>query len=447
MADYERRISTVVNVLLWVFNTMNVFNETRELYRRRRRGLRQHTSEQERIVSFALEEYEAAAYEAEYEADIIVRHMRHMRHMREQMLLGEFFQNKRCRPSAWAINRSSHWWENIVPGFSSTQWLQNFRMSEDTFTYLCHKLRPYMEHQDTKFRQCVPLRKRVAIALWKLATGSEYRSIGHLFGVSNTTVCRCVQDFCVAAESLLVPEQLRFPDEGRFREMSAYIESRWGLPMCVGAIDGSHIPIIAPTQYHTDYFNRKGWHSVLLQGVVDGKGLFWNVFAGLPGSMHDARVLRLSTLWDLASRENLFPPKVMNLGAVRVGYFILGDSAYPLQNWLLKTFHDTGRLTEEQHTFNQTISRVRVVVENAFGRLKGRWRCLLKRNDCNIALVKSMVLTCCALHNLCESHGEAFDTTLDDAADEEVVVAASQGVEEQGGDIRDAVMQHLCSNQ
>ncbi|KAJ7986834.1 hypothetical protein DPEC_G00332520 [Dallia pectoralis] len=39
-----------------------------------------------------------------------------------------------------------------------------------------------MKRRDTSFRKCVPLKKRVAIALWKLATGTEYRTVGHLFG-------------------------------------------------------------------------------------------------------------------------------------------------------------------------------------------------------------------------------------------------------------------------
>ncbi|KAK1876690.1 Protein ANTAGONIST OF LIKE HETEROCHROMATIN PROTEIN 1 [Dissostichus eleginoides] len=83
-----------------------------------------------------------------------------------------------------------------------------------------------MELKDTNFRKCAPFKKRVAIALWKLATGSEYRSIGHLFGVSISSVCRCVQDFCTAAEALLVPEQIRFPNQEKFAEMSAYYENR-----------------------------------------------------------------------------------------------------------------------------------------------------------------------------------------------------------------------------
>ncbi|KAG1968277.1 protein ALP1-like [Pimephales promelas] len=227
--------------------------------------------------------------------------------------------------------------------------------------------------------------------------------------------------------------------------MAAYVENRWGLPQCIGAIDGLHIPIIAPQDYHCDYFNHKGWHSIILQGVVDGKGLFWNVFTGLPGSLHDARVLRLSTLWEVANRGNHITANTKNIDGVNVGYYILGDSAYPLQNWLLKPFIDTGRLTTEERVYNTKISRARVVVENAFGRLKGRWRCLMKRNDCAVDLVKSMVLTCCALHNLCESHGEAYESAWDPPSAAEPVLALPQPVEEEGRDVREALMRYLNS--
>lgn len=89
-----------------------------------------------------------------------------------------------------------------------------------------------------------------------------------------------------------------------------------------------------------------------------------------------------------------------------------------------------------------------MAVENAFGRPKGRWRCLLKRNDCDTQLVKSMVLTCCALHNLCEDHGETYETSWDvpEAAAHKPAVAVAQGVEEEGRDVRDALMQYLSCN-
>ena len=40
----------------------------------------------------------------------------------------------------------------------------------------------------------------------------------------------------------------------------------------------------------------------------------------------------------------------------------------------------TELMQPEQLAYNNKTSRARVVVENAFGRLKGRWRCLMKRN-------------------------------------------------------------------
>lgn len=195
----------------------------------------------------------------------------------------------RSRPSVWALDRTSRWWDSVVPAFTDAQWLENFRMSKDTFTFLCEKLRPAVEREDTSFRHCVPLKKRVAIALWKFATGSEYQTIAKLFGVSCTTVCRCVQDFCAAAKKFLVPEQIRIPDKGRCRET----ESGWALPQCVGAIGSYHGRIVAPQYSHTDYCNREGLHSIILQGVVVGRGKFWNVFAGLAGSLHNTEVLRL----------------------------------------------------------------------------------------------------------------------------------------------------------
>uniref|UniRef100_A0A668AUA2 DDE Tnp4 domain-containing protein n=1 Tax=Myripristis murdjan TaxID=586833 RepID=A0A668AUA2_9TELE len=343
---------------------------------------------------------------------------------------------RRTAPIVWTHKRSAEWWKVVVSTFSDEQWVQNFRMSKETFTYLCQRVQPAMEKQDVNYRLCVPLQQRVAIAVWKLATNADYWSIAHLFAVSLSTACKCLKAFCSAVEDILQPEAIQFPNADKLQEMANYFENRWGLPHCVGAIDGSHIPILAPQEYHTEYYNSKGWYSVVLQAVVDGKGLFWNVFSGLPGSMHDARVLRRSGLWNMADR--LFGGQHHVTGGHDMGYYILGDAAYPQTSWLMKPFMDNGCLTEEETNFNIRLSRARVVVENAFGRLKGRWRCLLKRNDCNLDTVKSVVITCCVLHNLCESHGEDFreewaepvlfnqpDAPLQDGADTGVAARAA----------------------
>ena len=62
----------------------------------------------------------------------------------------------------------------------------------------------------------------------------------------------------------------------------------------MGAADGTHVPIKAPKTNHEDYFNRKHFFSYVMQGVVDSAGLYLSVSTGYPGSLQDARVLRLS---------------------------------------------------------------------------------------------------------------------------------------------------------
>lgn len=67
---------------------------------------------------------------------------------------------------------------------------------------------------------------------------------------------------------------IQFPGSTKLVEMAHFFLNRWGVPQYVGMIDGSHIPIIAPEECPHDYYNRKGWHSIVLPAVVDGKVLF-----------------------------------------------------------------------------------------------------------------------------------------------------------------------------
>ncbi|CAB4041206.1 Hypothetical predicted protein, partial [Paramuricea clavata] len=73
----------------------------------------------------------------------------------------------------------------------------------------------------------------------------------------------------------------------------------------------------------------------------------------------------------------------------------------PILPWVQKAFPREG-LTRHQKHFNTCLSKARFVVEHAFGRLKGRWRCLMKRNDATLKYVIAQISACCVLHNLCK---------------------------------------------
>uniref|UniRef100_A0A2S2P3H5 DDE Tnp4 domain-containing protein n=1 Tax=Schizaphis graminum TaxID=13262 RepID=A0A2S2P3H5_SCHGA len=81
-------------------------------------------------------------------------------------------------------------------------------------------------------------------------------------------------------------------------------------PYVIGAIDGCHTRITVPLNKRKDYTNRKMFQSIVL-AVCKSNLEFTYVFAGWPGSSHDARVYRNSSLGKclIADDCNLFPSK------------------------------------------------------------------------------------------------------------------------------------------
>ena len=140
------------------------------------------------------------------------------------------------------------------------------------------------------------------------------------------------------------------------------------------------------------------------------------------------------------------PPTTRNIEGVDIPIFLLGDPAYPLMKNLIKGFSDNGRLTRQQQIFNTRLSGARCTVERAFGRLKGRWRILDKRNDHALEKVPNIVLACCLLHNICEEYNEPFmDHWLHGLEQNDVArnPRHAQADEEQGDLVRNALMQFM----
>lgn len=293
------------------------------------------------------------------------------------------------------------------------------------------------------------MEKRVAITLWRLGTNQEYRSVAHLFGVGISSVCNIVHEVCTAIVDCLLDKYITLPRGERAMEVVQGFEEVWGFPQCFGAIDGSHIPILAPHDSATDYYNRKRYHSVVLQALVNHEYLFMNTYVGWPGSVHDAHILSNSQVFAMGEAGTLAPNSPKLISGVHVQIVILGDPAYPLLSWILKPYTGTG-LTQAQRRFNYRLSRARVVVECAFGRLKGRWRSLLKRSDVRVDFMSTVVTSCCILHNLCEVYRDGFDEQwLNEEVIRESVSTSSANPAQQSSSavaIRNALSYHFCTH-
>lgn len=95
---------------------------------------------------------------------------------------------------------------------------------------------------------------------------------------------------------------------------------------------------------------------------------------GQPGSCPDAAVFKNSGLFDYFN------------GAATECH-IIADGAFPLLKWLMKPYNCIPLTSKQQH-FNYCLSSSRMEIENAFGRLKGRWRILNKNLNFHYTMQK-----------------------------------------------------------
>ena len=69
----------------------------------------------------------------------------------------------------------------------------------------------------------------------------------------------------------------------------------------------------------------------------------------------------------------------------------LGDSAFPRLTWLINGFNENTRDLEERY-FNKKLYSARVVTENAYGMLKGRWLLIYEKCECNLHNMKYVIM-------------------------------------------------------
>ncbi|XP_067221935.1 putative nuclease HARBI1 [Chanodichthys erythropterus] len=241
----------------------------------------------------------------------------------------------------------------------------------------------------------------VLVFLYWLAHAASYRVVSMAFDIPKSSVHDIVLKMSRAVINIL-RRLITFPTPDDLEAVGAGFAQLAGSPafsMVAGAIDGCHIRIKPPASDAACYFNRKLFHSVQLQAITDHKGKFLDIFVGYPGSVHDARVLKNSTVYT----GRLYPP---------AGKCILGDGGYPCLSapiCLITPYREPVQ-NPVQARFNTKHARARNIVERAFGMLKTRWRSIFfKALEVSPAFVPDVVACCAVLHNLCLQNGDIID--------------------------------------
>ena len=104
-----------------------------------------------------------------------------------------------------ARKRSTHWCDHDLQEMEDAEFISNFRLSRPSFAKLCNQLRPLIMREETFAKNIVSVERRVAMTLYFLGQGINYRTVANQCGVAVLTVCRIVPETTKVIVDSLAP--------------------------------------------------------------------------------------------------------------------------------------------------------------------------------------------------------------------------------------------------
>ncbi|XP_064088348.1 uncharacterized protein LOC135202814 [Macrobrachium nipponense] len=152
---------------------------------------------------------------------------------------------------------------------------------------------------------------------------------------------------------------------------------------------------------------------MVLLAIADTSYNFLYIDMGAIGSQLDGGVFAQTRLGEMLLKQdaNLPKPEALPCTTNRspMDYFLVGDDAFPLWNYLIKPYPQRG-LSKKDWIYNYRLSRAHRMVENAFRILANRFRVFHTSICLKPDRAESIVLASCVLHNIGRSSGEPLHT-------------------------------------
>lgn len=178
--------------------------------------------------------------------------------------------------------------------FLESAFIERFRISRSAAEKVLNAIGPTIDHRSHINHALVP-KQQLLLALHFFGNGSQYHGVGDMHGIHKSTVCRVVNRVSRAIHRILFPVYVRWPNN--CGSISIGFSEIAGFPRVAGVVDGTLIPIKAPSVNESDYVDRHGDHSLNAMVVCGCNFEFFYASARWPGSVHDNRVLKNSSLF------------------------------------------------------------------------------------------------------------------------------------------------------
>ena len=214
-------------------------------------------------------------------------------------------------------------------------------MSRKSFEELCQLIGPSIVKQNTRFRNVVPVEKKITCTMYYLSDEGRVRKIANAFSLRKSTVSKVIREVCKSI-SINLKCLIKLPNTiTEVKDMVSKFYLVHGFPQWLGAVDGSHIIIKKSKTNANDYMNRKG-HSFNVQAASDYQYVFWR---GNKMTWERTRRKNFFWFWVKWKLRNEYIPscsKIIVEGEDPVPVCILGDPTYSLLPFLMKKFVNGG---------------------------------------------------------------------------------------------------------
>lgn len=217
------------------------------------------------------------------------------------------------------------------------------RMNRSAFLELCAMFRrERLLHDSTSWCGAMSVEHKVHIFLYVVSNNASNRNSQERFQHSPSTISKYFHQV-LNALSDLAPQFLKLPDTTTPVQVTRNPKFYPFFKDCVGAVDGTLLPIAVPAAKAAAYRCRKGF---LAQNVMASCGFdltFQYVLAGWEGSANDSRVYQ-----DCYTKGWTLPP----------GKYVLADAGYPHQLDTLVPYRGVRYHLKEWAQGNQRLARL-----------------------------------------------------------------------------------------
>ena len=231
---------------------------------------------------------------------------------------------------------------------SETETRCRYRFNHQQIQFLVEIIKSKLSPFQMGYRPLSP-ELQVMAALRYFASGAYFRVVADSIGIEETSVRKSVWKV-TAALNEIAPQFIKFPKKQKeIQQAMQSFYSIGGFPNVLGAIDGTQIKIRKPPPEREEaFYCRKQYHSLNVQFICNGEMIFTNCFARYPGSFHDSRIWRNSAVREFLESVNM------------EHCWLLGDSGYPLEPWLLTPIINPQSRAEERYVFLINIIRTKI---------------------------------------------------------------------------------------